>query len=110
MPLLHNCVYRIPYALTRSQGNIWKKKSKCIWNTYFVIAILLIGTRLPACAIQRQLRTKSHHATKYDTPSLELHMPYFDAERFAMLLEKEGFSASQSRAVINALDDVVDER
>ncbi|KAI8089975.1 uncharacterized protein BX664DRAFT_365726 [Halteromyces radiatus] len=36
-------------------------------------------------------------------------MPYFDSERFASLLEKEGFSASQAKAVINALNDVVDE-
>ncbi|ORX57028.1 DUF1640-domain-containing protein [Hesseltinella vesiculosa] len=36
-------------------------------------------------------------------------MPYFDASRFAALLEREGFSASQSKAVINALNDVVDE-
>lgn len=57
----------------------------------------------------RYLRTKSQ-TSKSNTPSLELHMPYFDAERFATLLEREGFSASQSRAVINALDDVVDER
>ncbi|ORZ12833.1 hypothetical protein BCR42DRAFT_420058 [Absidia repens] len=87
MPLFHKCVYRIPYALPGLQG-----------------------TRRPASAVCRHLRTKPHyHSTKHDTPSLELHMPYFDAERFAMLLEKEGFSASQSRAVINALDDVVDE-
>lgn len=37
-------------------------------------------------------------------------MPFFDAERFARLLEKEGFSAAQARTVIQALDDVVDER
>ncbi|KAF7726647.1 hypothetical protein EC973_008520 [Apophysomyces ossiformis] len=36
-------------------------------------------------------------------------MPYFDADRFAKLLEKEGFSSKQARAVITALDDVVDE-
>ncbi|CAO3590526.1 unnamed protein product [Absidia cylindrospora] len=86
MPLFHKCVYRIPYALPGLQG-----------------------TRQPAFAICQHLRTKPHHSAKYDTPSLELHMPYFDAEQFAMLLEKEGFSASQFRAVINALDDVVDE-
>jgi hypothetical protein len=37
-------------------------------------------------------------------------MPFFDAERFARLLEKEGFTAGQARTVIQALDDVVDER
>lgn len=37
-------------------------------------------------------------------------MPFFDADRFARLLEREGFSSGQARAVINALDDVVDER
>jgi hypothetical protein len=37
-------------------------------------------------------------------------MPFFDAERFSRLLEKEGFSAAQARTVIQALDDVVDER
>ncbi|KAI8064351.1 hypothetical protein BC940DRAFT_242507 [Gongronella butleri] len=36
-------------------------------------------------------------------------MPYFDADRFAALLEREGFSGSQSKAVIIALNDVVDE-
>ncbi|KAI7902952.1 uncharacterized protein BX663DRAFT_531078 [Cokeromyces recurvatus] len=38
-----------------------------------------------------------------------LNIPYFDAERFARLLEKEGFSNSQARTIIHALDDVVDE-
>lgn len=37
-------------------------------------------------------------------------MPFFDADRFARLLEREGFSSGQARAVINSLDDVVDER
>jgi hypothetical protein len=37
-------------------------------------------------------------------------MPYFDAERFARLLEKEGFSTTQANTVIHALDDVVEER
>jgi hypothetical protein len=37
-------------------------------------------------------------------------MPFFDAERFARLLEMEGFTAGQARTVIQALDDVVDER
>lgn len=37
-------------------------------------------------------------------------MPYFDAERFARLLEKEGFSTAQANTVIHALDDVVEER
>ncbi|PHZ08730.1 DUF1640-domain-containing protein [Rhizopus microsporus ATCC 52813] len=36
-------------------------------------------------------------------------MPYFDAERFARLLEKEGFSAVQANTIIHALDDVVEE-
>ncbi|KAI9024435.1 hypothetical protein CLU79DRAFT_747168 [Phycomyces nitens] len=36
-------------------------------------------------------------------------MPYFDAERFITGLEKEGFSAKQAQAVIDALEDVVTE-
>lgn len=53
----------------------------------------------------RWLRTRA-------TPKIgqKLQIPYFDAERFARLLEKEGFSAVQAKTVINALDDVVDER
>lgn len=39
-----------------------------------------------------------------------IQMPFFDAERFARLLEKEGFSSVQAKTIINALDDVVDER
>jgi hypothetical protein len=50
----------------------------------------------------RWLRTK---ATTKKVP-----MPFFDAERFARLLEKEGFSSAQAKTVIHALDDVVNER
>jgi hypothetical protein len=53
----------------------------------------------------RWLRTRATAATVKSH-----HMPFFDAERFARLLEKEGFSAAQARTVIQALDDVVDER
>ncbi|KAI9485415.1 MAG: hypothetical protein EXX96DRAFT_545016 [Benjaminiella poitrasii] len=38
-----------------------------------------------------------------------MNMPYFDEERFARLLETEGFSNAQARTIILALDDVVDE-
>lgn len=53
----------------------------------------------------RWLRTRA-------TPKVgqRLQMPFFDAERFARMLEKEGFSSVQAKTVINALDDVVDER
>lgn len=53
-------------------------------------------------ASARWLRTRA-------TPTKKAPMPFFDAERFARLLEKEGFSAAQARTVIQALDDVVDE-
>ncbi|KAI8367552.1 uncharacterized protein BYT42DRAFT_617974 [Radiomyces spectabilis] len=43
------------------------------------------------------------------THRIQAAMPFFDAEQFARLLEKEGFSSNQARAVINALNDVVDE-
>ncbi|KAL0075042.1 hypothetical protein J3Q64DRAFT_1776435 [Phycomyces blakesleeanus] len=36
-------------------------------------------------------------------------MPYFDADRFIAGLGKEGFSAQQAQAVIDALEDVVTE-
>ncbi|CAO3609801.1 unnamed protein product [Cunninghamella echinulata] len=36
-------------------------------------------------------------------------LPYFDTQKFALLLEKEGFSATQAKTVINALNNVVDE-
>ncbi|CEI87613.1 hypothetical protein CU097_008678 [Rhizopus azygosporus] len=52
----------------------------------------------------RRLRTRA--ASK---PDPKLNMPYFDAERFARLLEKEGFSAVQANTIIHALDDVVEE-
>ncbi|CAO3695629.1 hypothetical protein G6F70_006843 [Rhizopus microsporus] len=52
----------------------------------------------------RRLRTRA--ASK---PDPKLNMPYFDAERFARLLEKEGFSAIQANTIIHALDDVVEE-
>jgi hypothetical protein len=90
--------------------------SQCNWHgrsPFFTDLISFLGATQRRClditTTARCLRTKSQ-TSKSNTPSLELHMPYFDAERFATLLEREGFSASQSRAVINALDDVVDER
>ncbi|KAL0075832.1 hypothetical protein J3Q64DRAFT_1774342 [Phycomyces blakesleeanus] len=36
-------------------------------------------------------------------------LPFFDADQFSNLLIKEGFSPAQSRTVIHALDDVVNE-
>lgn len=54
----------------------------------------------------RTLRSNSHGPVN----RIQNLTPYFDADRFAQLLEKEGFSAGQAKAVINALDDVVDER
>ncbi|ORY94175.1 hypothetical protein BCR43DRAFT_495997 [Syncephalastrum racemosum] len=53
----------------------------------------------------RTLRSNSHGPVN----RIQNLTPYFDADRFAQLLEREGFSASQAKAVINALDDVVDE-
>lgn len=53
----------------------------------------------------RWLRTRAA-----PTKGQRIYMPYFDAERFARMLEKEGFTAGQARTVIHALDDVVDER
>ncbi|KAI8339950.1 hypothetical protein BC941DRAFT_419000 [Chlamydoabsidia padenii] len=87
MPILDRCTHYIPYSMS-----LLKRPSQ----------------QRMLMTMYRNLNTKST-VSKSNTPSLELHMPYFDAERFATLLEKEGFSASQSRAVINALDDVVDE-
>lgn len=58
--------------------------------------------------LRRYLRSRTDgHAQK---SRIRAAMPVFDAERFAQLLEREGFSARQARAVISALDDVVDER
>ena len=59
--------------------------------------------RLHTNALQRSAESAQHQRIRQA-------MPYFDAERFARLLEREGFSAGQARAVINSLDDVVDER
>ena len=59
--------------------------------------------RLHTSALQRSAESAQHQRIRQA-------MPYFDAERFARLLEREGFSAGQARAVINSLDDVVDER
>ncbi|CAO3689034.1 unnamed protein product [Rhizopus stolonifer] len=52
----------------------------------------------------RRLRTRA--SVK---PEHKINTPYFDAERFARLLEKEGFSPAQANTVIHALDDVVEE-
>ncbi|KAG2183015.1 hypothetical protein INT44_005996 [Umbelopsis vinacea] len=41
--------------------------------------------------------------------SIPTSLPNFDAVRFASLLEKEGFSKNQAKAVVSALDDVVEE-
>lgn len=57
-------------------------------------------------ACTRLLRTK---ATINPKSQLKQHLPFFDAERFSRLLQKEGFSTSQANAVIQALDDVVNE-
>ncbi|CEP15191.1 hypothetical protein [Parasitella parasitica] len=54
----------------------------------------------------RWLRTRASTSTG---ATKKFQIPFFDAERFARLLEKEGFSATQAKAVIQALDDVVDE-
>lgn len=53
----------------------------------------------------RRLRTRASAK-----PEHKINTPYFDAERFARLLEKEGFSPAQANTVIHALDDVVEER
>lgn len=60
-------------------------------------------------ATTRWLRTRAV-TPPINKPGQKLHMPFFDAERFARMLEKEGFSAAQAKTVIQALDDVVDER
>ncbi|KAI8360771.1 hypothetical protein BD560DRAFT_182936 [Blakeslea trispora] len=54
----------------------------------------------------RWLRTKAVASLKLGPKT---HVPFFDAERFARLLEGEGFSSTQAKTVIRALDDVVDE-
>lgn len=63
--------------------------------------------RLYSTQNARWLRTRASPATG---TAKKIQIPFFDAERFARLLEKEGFSAAQARTVIHALDDVVDER
>lgn len=63
--------------------------------------------RLYSTQNARWLRTRASPATGVGR---KIQIPFFDAERFARLLEKEGFSAAQARTVIHALDDVVDER
>lgn len=53
------------------------------------------------------MRTKANTALKLNQ---KIQVPFFDADRFAQMLEKEGFLSSQSQTVIQALDDVVEER
>ncbi|KAL9537776.1 hypothetical protein MBANPS3_011475 [Mucor bainieri] len=62
--------------------------------------------RLYSTQSARWLRTRASPATGVGR---KIQIPFFDAERFARLLEREGFSAAQARTVIHALDDVVDE-
>ncbi|KAI9322373.1 hypothetical protein BX666DRAFT_1894231 [Dichotomocladium elegans] len=60
----------------------------------------------------RSFTTASKSAdANHDAPRQRIRraLPFFDADQFARLLEREGFSSRQARAVINALDDVVDE-
>lgn len=70
---------------------------------------MLLGLyRLYSTQNARWLRTRASLPT--GTTTRKIQIPFFDAERFARLLEKEGFSEAQARTVIHALDDVVDER
>ncbi|CDH51982.1 duf1640-domain-containing protein [Lichtheimia corymbifera JMRC:FSU:9682] len=80
----------------------------------FYKSTLHFGARPSACQILRQ---RSFHAVSRvqqvppgtNQKRIRNAMPFFDADRFARLLEREGFSSGQARAVINSLDDVVDE-
>ncbi|KAI7853005.1 hypothetical protein BDC45DRAFT_512036 [Circinella umbellata] len=79
--------------------------SRASWRSINNSSIITQRQRLSPLhtnAIQRSAESVQHQRIRQA-------MPYFDAERFARLLEREGFSAGQARAVINSLDDVVDE-
>lgn len=80
----------------------------------FYQSTLHIGARPSACQILRQRSFHVMSRVQQVPPGtnqkrIRNAMPFFDADRFARLLEREGFSSGQARAVINALDDVVDE-
>ncbi|OAD66279.1 hypothetical protein PHYBLDRAFT_152606 [Phycomyces blakesleeanus NRRL 1555(-)] len=55
-----------------------------------------------------QLLKCVQHSSTLTSP-IRVPMPYFDADRFIAGLGKEGFSAQQAQAVIDALEDVVTE-
>lgn len=109
---LHNVVRFLQIHLT-----LWryteKRPSKRLYSLKFTQH--LHAARPSACQILRQ---RSFHAVSRvqqvppgtNQKRIRNAMPFFDADRFARLLEREGFSSGQARAVINSLDDVVDER
>lgn len=68
------------------------------------------AARTTQCIARRSLQSTAEERARAQRQRIQNAIPYFDPERFAQLLEKEGFSARQSRAVIEALDDVVEER
>ncbi|KAI9271350.1 hypothetical protein BY458DRAFT_509748 [Sporodiniella umbellata] len=78
---------------------------------------LIAKTAIQSCHIDRFHRFYSssiHNTRRLRTRASaksenKVNTPYFDAERFARLLEKEGFSPAQANTVIHALDDVVEE-
>ncbi|KAI8977552.1 hypothetical protein BDF20DRAFT_574133 [Mycotypha africana] len=59
----------------------------------------------------RYLRTKINTSLPLSAQytSKKMPIPYFDADRFVALLQKEGFSHAQAKTVVLALDDVVEE-
>lgn len=78
-----------------------------LWDAVDLHCIIIDFCRLYSTQNARWLRTRASPATGVGR---KIQIPFFDAERFARLLEREGFSAAQARTVIHALDDVVDER